>query len=342
MEDDGTCRAGRPLLYVDRHDPFDAGAKRCDEIAPRGDPPTGRVLARRPVDRAVAVPSRSRRRPPSEHARHRTPSRKVTRERTSASAPASACRRRRTGCRAAHRSPAAVGRSRPHAVTRVAAPGRGRPARGRGASRDGDDRHAQRVDPKRRRSQQLLVDVLAVSAMCRTRSVAPRGKCRPAERRLAPLPTRSRSRTRPMPPVTESPARARSGVRRCRPDDGHARRSCVTPPTSVVPAYRRPLEKRRQLTLGPGAAQAVDDPLTAPRDQAEIGIRQPALLARRVLHEQAAVARPVPADREVAVDPVLVALARSRWSIGSRKSMRAGRNPVAQTMTSAARRSPPS
>src|SRR5262249_46245142 len=146
----------------------------------------------------------------------------------------------------------------------------------------------------------------------RTRSVPPRGTCRPADRRVAPHPSRSRSRrTTDAPPARDATSRAVM----------HPRIPAPTTATSAVsgatarplldparPAAPRPLDERRELRRAADPTQAVDDPLAAPGDEAQVHVGEAALLARRVEHEDPAVGRAVPAHGEVLVDPELVAL----------------------------------
>src|ERR1022692_570318 len=146
--------------------------------------------------------------------------------------------------------------------------------------------------------------------MRRVRAVAPRGRCRPADLRLAPAPIVSRSST----VIETSGSRAASS---------RAIRQPTTPAPIMAVAGRaiglcslelrvgwlgRPLDERAQLVLGPDAAQPVQDPLAAPGVEAQVGVSEAALAAGGILQENAALRRAIPLDSEIVINLVFIAL----------------------------------
>src|SRR4051812_24621692 len=136
--------------------------------------------------------------------------------------------------------------------------------------------------------------------MRRTRSVPPLGTCTPADLRVAPDPTMSWSRrvlVRPgvlvaisfaiMHPSMPAPTMATDG--------GDTRSRSLQ---LVGRGLDRPFDEGGELILSADAAQPVEDALAAPRDQAEVGVGQPALLACGVLQENVMVGGAVPIHGE--------------------------------------------
>src|SRR6266566_7182270 len=152
--------------------------------------------------------------------------------------------------------------------------------------------------------------------MARSRGVAPNGQCRPADRRLAPCPIASRSRTVIMLPGTRA-ATSRAVITPTIPPPMIAKSaiSCL----HVLRGRRlcRPLNEGAQWVLGLRAANAIEDSLTAPRKQRQIWICEAALLACCVLNEYIVSGRAVPLYREIAVEFVFAVLVLE--SVGNRR-----------------------
>src|SRR5262249_3946473 len=158
------------------------------------------------------------------------------------------------------------------------------------------------------------------------RGVPPLGRCSPADRRLAPLPTPSRSSTVTLAQgilVVSSRAARQPAIPA--PTTAIAGPAIALGPLELFAGWLgHPLDEGGQRALGADAAQPVQDALAAPGVQAEVRVGQAALPAGGVLQEDVAVRGPVPADGEALVDPVLLALPLQPATDGLKEIQRRG------------------